>query len=112
MTSQNGAVEVKGLLFDNDGVLIDSTAAAEASWRSFASWYDLPADDVIARVHGRRSRDVIAHYTDRLPVPSDEAFARDGVCQVFLDGSEYLFVGYAAVAAVLGCLGGCEVAQG
>lgn len=76
MTSDNGAVEVKGLLFDNDGVLIDSTAAVEASWRAFASWYDLPADDVLTRVHGRRSRDVIAHYADRLPVPSDEAFAR------------------------------------
>jgi transcriptional regulator with XRE-family HTH domain len=76
MTSDNGAVEVNGLLFDNDGVLIDSTAAVEASWRAFASWYDLPADDVLTRVHGRRSRDVIAHYADRLPVSSDEAFAR------------------------------------
>jgi mannitol-1-/sugar-/sorbitol-6-phosphatase len=76
MTSDNGAVEVKGLLFDNDGVLIDSTAAVEASWRAFASWYDLPADDVLTRVHGRRSRDVIAHYAEHLPVPSNEAFAR------------------------------------
>lgn len=76
MTVHNGAVEVKGLLFDNDGVLIDSTAAVEASWRAFAGWYDLPADDVLTRVHGRRSRDVIAHYADRLPVSGDEAFAR------------------------------------
>lgn len=87
MTSDNGAVEVKGLLFDNDGVLIDSTAAVEASWRAFASWYDLPADDVLTRVHGRRSRDVIAHYADRLPVPSDEAFARyiDACVREFAD---------------------------
>ncbi len=76
MTSANGAVEVRGLLFDNDGVLIDSTAAVEASWRAFASWYSLPTDDVLTRVHGRRSRDVIAHYADQLPVSSDEAFAR------------------------------------
>jgi sugar-phosphatase len=69
-------IQVAGLLFDNDGVLVDSTAAVEGSWRAFASWYDLPADDVLERVHGRRSRDVIAHYADRLPVSADEAFAR------------------------------------
>lgn len=74
--SPNHAIDVAGLLFDNDGVLVDSTAAVEASWRAFAQWYDLPADDVLTRVHGRRSRDVIAHYAARLPVPAEEAFAR------------------------------------
>jgi sugar-phosphatase len=69
-------IQVAGLLFDNDGVLVDSTAVVEDSWRAFASWYDLPVDDVLERVHGRRSRDVIAHYADRLPVSADEAFAR------------------------------------
>jgi sugar-phosphatase len=67
-------VRVNGLLFDSDGVLLDSTAEVEASWRAFAGWYDLPVDDVLARVHGRRSRDIIAHYADRLPVPVEEAF--------------------------------------
>jgi sugar-phosphatase len=69
-------IQVAGLLFDNDGVLVDSTAVVEDSWRAFAGWYDLPVDDVLERVHGRRSRDVIAHYADRLPVSADEAFAR------------------------------------
>lgn len=69
-------IRAAGLLFDNDGVLVDSTAAVESSWRAFASWYDLPLDDVLTRVHGRRSRDVIAHYADRLPVPTNEAFDR------------------------------------
>lgn len=69
-------MHVQGLLFDNDGVLVDSTAAVEASWRAFAGWYDLPVDDLLGRVHGRRSRDVIAHYADRLPVSADEAFQR------------------------------------
>jgi sugar-phosphatase len=64
------------LLFDNDGVLVDSTAAVEESWRAFAGRYDLPIDAVLERVHGRRSRDVIAYYADRLPVSADEAFAR------------------------------------
>jgi sugar-phosphatase len=69
-------IQVAGLLFDNDGVLVDSTAVVEDSWRAFASWYDLPVDDVLERVHGRRSHDVIAHYADRLPVSADDAFAR------------------------------------
>lgn len=69
-------IQVAGLLFDNDGVLVDSTAVVEDSWRAFASWYDLPVADVLERVHGRRSRDVIAHYADRLPVSADEAFSR------------------------------------
>jgi mannitol-1-/sugar-/sorbitol-6-phosphatase len=76
VTMDPTTVDVTGLLFDNDGVLIDSTAAVEASWRAFAGWYELPADDVLTRVHGRRSRDVIAHYADRLPVDPDEAFDR------------------------------------
>jgi mannitol-1-/sugar-/sorbitol-6-phosphatase len=74
--TDRGTIHVRGLLFDNDGVLVDSTAAVEASWRAFAGWYDLPAEDVLERVHGRRSRDVIAHYANRLPVPADEAFER------------------------------------
>jgi sugar-phosphatase len=69
-------VRAAGLLLDNDGVLVDSTAAVEESWRAFAGWYDLPIDAVLERVHGRRSRDVIAYYADRLPVSADEAFAR------------------------------------
>lgn len=74
--SDGHTVRVAGLLLDNDGVLVDSTAVVEDSWRAFATWYDLPVDDVLERVHGRRSRDVIAHYADRLPVSADEAFAR------------------------------------
>jgi sugar-phosphatase len=76
VTTGHTTVEVHELLFDNDGVLIDSTAAVEASWQAFAGWYDLSADDVLGRVHGRRSRDVIAHYADRIPVSPDEAFDR------------------------------------
>ena len=68
--------EFSGLLFDSDGVLIDSTAGVEAAWLAFARWYGLPADDVLTRVHGRRSQDVIAYYADRLPVPPDEALDR------------------------------------
>jgi sugar-phosphatase len=70
------AIDVSAILFDNDGVLIDSTAMVEASWRAFSGWYDLPVDELLAQVHGRRSRDVIAHYADKLPVTPEAAFER------------------------------------
>jgi sugar-phosphatase len=76
MTDDDGVIQVQGLLFDNDGVLIDSTEAVESSWRAFADWYGLPRDELLTRVHGRRSRDVIGYYADRLPVSAEEAFAR------------------------------------
>jgi mannitol-1-/sugar-/sorbitol-6-phosphatase len=76
VTSEPKVVDVRALLFDNDGVLIDSAAAVEASWRAFADWYDLPVDELLTRVHGRRSREVVDHYADRLPVSPDEAFRR------------------------------------
>jgi sugar-phosphatase len=69
-------LEVRGILFDSDGVLIDSTAAVEATWRAFAGWYGLPAAELLATVHGRRSQDVIESYADRLPVSADEALRR------------------------------------
>ncbi|WP_460701815.1 HAD-IA family hydrolase [Myceligenerans halotolerans] len=67
---------MSAVLFDNDGVLIDSTAMVEASWRAFSDWYGIPADDLLEQVHGRRSRDVIAAYADKLPVAPDAAFER------------------------------------
>jgi sugar-phosphatase len=69
-------LRVRGVLFDNDGVLIDSTASVELAWRTFAGWYGLPAADLLAGVHGRRSRDVIEQYADRLPVSVEVALAR------------------------------------
>lgn len=69
-------LEVEAILFDNDGVLIDSTHVVEESWRTFASWYDLPVDDVLAIVHGRRSRDVIETFASAVPVPPEDAWRR------------------------------------
>ena len=69
-------VRVRGLLFDSDGVLVDSTELVVAQWRAFASWYGLPADELLADMHGRRAPDIIAGYADRLPVSVEDAYAR------------------------------------
>jgi sugar-phosphatase len=50
----------RGLLFDNDGVLVDSDAAVAVSWTRWAHEFDLDPGRVIATVHGRRSADTVA----------------------------------------------------
>jgi mannitol-1-/sugar-/sorbitol-6-phosphatase len=69
-------VRARGLLFDSDGVLVDSTALVVAQWTAFASWYGLPLDDLLADMHGRRAIDVIARYAHLLPVSVEQAYAR------------------------------------
>ncbi len=51
---------VGAVLFDMDGVLVDSTAAVERHWREFASRHRLDAETLISGIHGRRSSEIIA----------------------------------------------------
>ncbi|MFI2363607.1 HAD-IA family hydrolase [Promicromonospora sp. NPDC019610] len=55
------------VLFDNDGVLVDSTAAGEAAWREWAVRHRLDPRAVLTGVHGRRSRETVARF-----LPADE----------------------------------------
>ncbi len=50
----------RGLLFDNDGVLVDSDAAVTASWSRWAREQGLDPVRVLAVVHGRRAADTVA----------------------------------------------------
>lgn len=47
------------MLSDLDGVLVDSGAVIEATWRRFAGRHGLDAEHVLAESHGRRTVDVI-----------------------------------------------------
>jgi sugar-phosphatase len=49
----------RALLFDCDGVLVDSDASVIASWSRWARAYGLDPDEVAAAVHGRRSADTV-----------------------------------------------------
>jgi mannitol-1-/sugar-/sorbitol-6-phosphatase len=66
----------KGILFDNEGTLIDASEATRMCWSSLAGWYNLPVDEVLSLVPGRPARDVIGHYAESLPVPVDDALRR------------------------------------
>jgi mannitol-1-/sugar-/sorbitol-6-phosphatase len=59
-TLQGGRIPARGLLFDNDGVLVDSDAAVVTSWSRWAVEHDLDPTGVLAVVHGRRAADTVA----------------------------------------------------
>ncbi len=47
------------ILFDMDGVLLDSRPVVERTWRRWAERHDLSADDILTTAHGRRTRDTL-----------------------------------------------------
>lgn len=48
----------KGLLFDNDGVLVDSMKGAIAAWRQWGEKY-FPGFELTAEHHGKRAQDLV-----------------------------------------------------
>ena len=50
------------VLFDCDGVLVDSDASVTAAWSQWARENGVPPADVMAVVHGRRSADTVAMF--------------------------------------------------
>jgi HAD superfamily hydrolase (TIGR01509 family) len=62
--------EPRAVLSDLDGVLVDSGAAIEATWRSFAARHGLDPEYVLAQSPGRRATDLI-----RLVAPHIDAQA-------------------------------------
>jgi len=54
------SLSARGILFDMDGTLVDSTVVVEGVWAEFASDYGLELRDVLAVSHGRRTADTVA----------------------------------------------------
>jgi sugar-phosphatase len=51
-------IEIKALLFDNDGVLVDSVANVEKSWEKWAQEFGIKGLN-IASFHGTRAQDTV-----------------------------------------------------
>ena len=49
----------RAVLFDLDGVLVDSRAVVERTWQRWTARHGLTIPDIVARSHGRRSVDTL-----------------------------------------------------
>jgi mannitol-1-/sugar-/sorbitol-6-phosphatase len=74
------------ILFDLDGVLVDSTRSVERQWRAWARDHEIDAEKVMAIAHGVRAVEVIRAVAPHLDaevevgrLESREAADRDGV---------------------------------
>ena len=61
-TTAEVEIVCSGVLFDMDGVLLDSTPAVARVWRWWAGLHGLAADEVVHRAHGRPSLATVRDY--------------------------------------------------
>jgi sugar-phosphatase len=59
------------ILFDLDGVLVDSTRSVERQWRAWAQRKGVDADAILAISHGRRTSEVIRTVAPHLDAESE-----------------------------------------
>jgi sugar-phosphatase len=55
-------INCRAILFDCDGVLVDSRLAAEQAWTTWAQTLDVDPHEVLAGLHGRRSVDTVKRH--------------------------------------------------
>ncbi len=62
----SAATATSAVLFDLDGVLVDSRQMVEQAWLRWADEHQLKADEVLAVIHGRRGQDSVRLLTPHL----------------------------------------------
>ncbi|KAJ2751196.1 DL-glycerol-3-phosphatase [Coemansia pectinata] len=55
-------IKAKGILFDMDGTLVDTTACVEQAWRTVALEYGVDPTELIKNIHGRSGLDTLRTY--------------------------------------------------
>ena len=60
--SERVSVRCKGVIFDMDGTLVDSTQVVELAWGSWALRHKLPLEDVLSFSHGRPTIATLEHF--------------------------------------------------
>jgi sugar-phosphatase len=66
-------INCRAILFDLDGVLVDSTACVERHWRMWAQRHGLDAEYILADSHGRRTIDTIRAVAPELATEDEAA---------------------------------------
>jgi sugar-phosphatase len=79
----------KAILFDLDGVLVDSAECIERTWRGWAARHRLDPERVISAAHGRRTRETIQLVAPDLiadaevaSLEANEAMTAEGVHEI------------------------------
>src|ERR1700704_3113915 len=83
------SVSCKAILFDLDGVLVDSAECVERTWRAWATLHRLDPESVIALAHGRRAIETVRLIAPELSADAElialaasEATTSNGVYEV------------------------------
>jgi mannitol-1-/sugar-/sorbitol-6-phosphatase len=63
----------RAILFDLDGVLVDSARCVERTWRQWAARHGLDPDAIVAVAHGRRTLETIPEVAPHLDVATEVA---------------------------------------
>jgi mannitol-1-/sugar-/sorbitol-6-phosphatase len=91
--TEDVVLPARGLLFDNDGVLVDSEPSVVRSWSRWAVDHDLDPAEVMAAVPGRRAADTVALFV----APGDVEASTEKITRYELED----FDGTTAIPGVL-----------
>jgi mannitol-1-/sugar-/sorbitol-6-phosphatase len=72
-----GRLDCAAILFDLDGVLVDSRIVVERAWRDWATKHGLRFEDVILHAHGRRTAETIAAAAPHLDARAETLALED-----------------------------------
>jgi len=67
-------VEATALLFDMDGVLVDSRAVVERTWHRWAARHGVDVAPILRIAHGRRTSDTLRATVPHLATPEEVAW--------------------------------------
>jgi len=68
------------LVFDLDGVIIDSMPMHAEAWRIYLQRHGATVDDMDARMHGRRNDDIVGEFIGGELTPAQIVEARRFAC--------------------------------
>ncbi|HVQ96540.1 MAG TPA: HAD-IA family hydrolase [Mycobacteriales bacterium] len=80
-----GPAEVRAVLLDMDGTLVDSDASVERSWRAWAGRHRVPEADVLAIAHGSPAGITIGRLVPQLPAAQVAAEAQAMLTEQYTD---------------------------
>lgn len=70
-------LECEALLFDLDGVLVDSGASTERAWRLWVDKHELNAEEILKIAHGRRTVETVQLVAPHLSAEDEAAILED-----------------------------------